>query len=374
MNVAINLLFMGEQAGGIGRYSRELIRAMLTVEPETRITCLVARDAPADLRHEPWAGDVRWRRVPFAMASRPPFHVAFQLAGMPGALPRDVEVLHSPANIGPLRCRVPAVMTLHDLVWIHHPAEWEDVETARRMRRVAVRCARRADRVIAISRAAGDDLVSTIALDPERVDVVPLGANPEPGAEPTPEPELRARLGLGERPIVLCVSQKRPYKNQTALVRALVELPEAALVCPGTPTAYEAEIRALATELGVADRVHLPTWVSEADLEGLYRAAACFALPTLFEGFGLPIVEAMARGVPVACSDVWSLPELAGDACLLFDPRDQAAVTAAVRRLLEDRELAARLAERGRERAREFSWERTARGTLESYGRAITRS
>lgn len=374
MNVVLNLLFMGEHAGGIGRYSRELVRAMLSVAPETRITCLVARDAPADLREEPWAGEVRFRRVPFAMASRRPFHVAFQLAGLPGALPRDADVLHSPANIGPLRCRVPAVMTLHDLVWIHHPAEWEDLETARRMRRVAVRCARRADRVIAISRAAGDDLVRTIGLDPARVDVVPLGANPEPAAEPTPEPELRARLGLGARPLVLCISQKRPYKNQAALVRALPELDGVALVCPGTPTAYEAELRALASELGVSDRVHLPEWVSEADLEGLYRAAACFALPTLFEGFGLPVVEAMARGVPVACSDVWSLPELAGDACLLFDPRDQAAVTGAVRRLLSDATLAGRLAAAGPVRAREFTWEQTARGTLESYRRAIARS
>ena len=373
LTVAFNLLFMGEQAGGIGRYSRELVRAMLAVEPDTRIVCLVGRDAPADLREEPWADSVRFRRLPFAMASRPPFHVAYQLAGLPGAL-RGVDVLHSPANIGPLRCGVPAVMTLHDLVWIHHPAEWEDERTAARMRRVAVRCAHRADRVIAISRAAGEDLVETIGLDRTRVDVVPLGASPGPGAPPTPEPELRARLGLGERPLVLCISQKRPYKNQEALVRALPELHDAALVCPGAATPYEARLRAVAEELGVSDRVHLPEWVSEADLEGLYRAASCFALPTLFEGFGLPVVEAMARGVPVACSDVWSLPELAGDACLLFDPRDQAAVTGAVRRLLSDRALTERLGAAGRERAREFTWERTARGTLESYRRAITRS
>lgn len=371
LTVAMNLLFLGEQAGGIGRYARELIGAILTVEPATRLSCIVARDAPADLRDEPWAGEVRFVRAPLAMGSRPPLHVAFQLAGLPGAV-READVVHSPANIGPLRSpRVPAVLTLHDLVWIHHPGDWEDARSAARMRQVAVRSARRADRVIAISRAAGEDFAQTIQLDPARVDVVPHGVRAQPTAAPTPEAELRARLGLGAGPVVLCVSQKRPYKNQEALVRALPELGDAVLVCPGAPTPYEARLRELAGELGVGDRVVLPGWVSEAELEGLYRAATCFALPTLFEGFGLPVLEAMARGVPVASSNVWSLPEVAGGAALLFDPRDQAAVTTAVRRLLTDPELAARLSVQGRERAREHSWERTAHGTLASYRRAI---
>lgn len=373
LRVAMNFLFMGEAAGGIGRYARELTGALLRVEPGTRIVCVVGRDAPADLREEPWAGDVEWLRVPLAMGIRPPFHVAFQLAGLPlPGLRRRVDVIHSPANVGPLVSpRVPAVTTLHDLVWFHFPEEWEDLRTARRVRRIAVRCARRADRVLAISETSRDDFLRTIALDPRRVDVAPLGARLEPAAEPTPEPELRRQLELAARPIVLCVSQKRPYKNQAALVRALPQLGDAALVLPGAPTAYEGELRALAARLGVADRVRLLDWVSDADLEGLYRAAACFALPTRFEGFGLPVIEAMARGVPVACSNAWSLPEVAGDGALLFDPDDDAAVAAAVRRLLDDRDYARRLAERGRERARGFGWERTAEATLASYRRAI---
>jgi glycosyltransferase involved in cell wall biosynthesis len=171
---------------------------------------------------------------------------------------------------------------------------------------------------------------------------------------------------------VLCVAQKRPYKNLGVLIRALPELPvESVLVVPGAPTPYEAELRALATELGVENRVRFPAWVSETELEALYRLASCFVLPSLIEGFGLPVVEAMARDVPVACSDRPALPEVAGDAAVYFDPEDQAEVTAAIRRLLEDFALRETLVARGRERARLFTWERTAEATLASYRRAV---
>jgi alpha-1,3-rhamnosyl/mannosyltransferase len=141
----------------------------------------------------------------------------------------------------------------------------------------------------------------------------------------------------------------------------------AQLVLPGAPTEYENELRSLAENLGVADRVRFPAWVSDAELEALYASATCFVLPSLIEGFGLPVLEAMARGVPVACSDRPALPEVVGDAALLFDPTDQAAVTDAVRRLLTDKELRESLSARGLERARQFSWRRTAEATLASY-------
>jgi glycosyltransferase involved in cell wall biosynthesis len=145
------------------------------------------------------------------------------------------------------------------------------------------------------------------------------------------------------------------------------------LVLAGPPGDDEPRLRALAADLGVAERVRFADWVADEDLNALYSCAACFALPSLIEGFGLPVLEAMAHGTPVACSDRWSLPEVAGDAALLFDPDDQAAVTGALRRLLEDRELAQQLGRRGVERAREFTWERTARGTLAAYQRALSR-
>ena len=168
--------------------------------------------------------------------------------------------------------------------------------------------------------------------------MVPQGVRDDIAASATPEPELRARLGLGSGPVVLCVAQKRRHKNLEALVRALalLERDDVRLVIPGRPTAYEFELRELHSRAR-GGRSRAPARLGrEEALEGLYRAAACFALPSLMEGFGLPILEAMARELPVACSNRSALSEVAGDAAALFDPEDPAAIAAAVGRILGD--------------------------------------
>jgi glycosyltransferase involved in cell wall biosynthesis len=173
---------------------------------------------------------------------------------------------------------------------------------------------------------------------------------------------------------VLSIAQKRTYKRLDALIRALPELPgEPVLVLGGPSGDDEPRLRALADELRVAERVRFLDWIEDADLTALYRHATCFCLPSQIEGFGLPVLEAMAHGTPVACSDRWALPEVAGDAALLFDPDDQPAITTALTQLLDDRALADRLGRAGLERARGFTWERTARATLASYERALGR-
>ena len=143
------------------------------------------------------------------------------------------------------------------------------------------------------------------------------------------------------------------------------------VVVPGYSTWHEAELRAHAVALGIEGDVRFPGWVSAEELEGLYGVARCFVLPSLYEGFGLPVLEAMSRGVPVACSDRSSLPEVAGDAALLFDPSSPRAIAGALERLLGDDGLVASLREAGRAQAARFSWEATARGVLASYSRAL---
>jgi glycosyltransferase involved in cell wall biosynthesis len=187
--------------------------------------------------------------------------------------------------------------------------------------------------------------------------------------------EVRARFDLGERRVLLSLSAKRPHKNLAALIGALALIPAARrplLVLPGYATWYEQQLRERAAGLGVGEDVCFLNWVSGPELEGLWALAHAFVFPSLYEGFGLPVLEAMARGVPVACSHASSLPEVAGDAALLFDPEDERAIADAIERLLSDRGEAERLVARGRERARLFTWERTARLTLESYGRALS--
>lgn len=192
---------------------------------------------------------------------------------------------------------------------------------------------------------------------------------------------MRERLGLREGPLVLCVAAKRRHKNLDGLIRAMTHLRERSengrrplLVLPGSPTSYEGELRELAVEVGVEQDVAFPGWISDDELEWLYAQASCFVLPSFQEGFGLPVLEAMARGVPVACSDTSSLPEVAGDAALYFDPCDEWEMAAQVQRLLFDRGLAEELIARGHMRCEQFTWRRTAELTLRSYRRAIVNS
>jgi glycosyltransferase involved in cell wall biosynthesis len=171
------------------------------------------------------------------------------------------------------------------------------------------------------------------------------------------------------------VSARRPHKNLLRLLEAFARVdaqPAPVLVLPGYPTPFEGEIRTKAGSLGIADRVRILDWVADEDLEGLYRAADCFVFPSLAEGFGLPVLEAMARGVPVACSNASSLPEVAGDAARYFDPLRVSEIAGSIAELLENAELRDRLIQAGRRRAERFSWERTARETAASYDRSWT--
>jgi glycosyltransferase involved in cell wall biosynthesis len=378
LSVGLDLTQLIDTSGGQGRYARELIRAMLAVEPETRLTLFVSAEAPADLWREDWADGVGWVRVPLRVSGGPPGGFALLMAwrwlGIGAvAAARRLDVIHGVANVAPLVAPgVARVVTLLDLIWIHHPEALEPAANAG-MRRIAPRSARAADRVIAISEAARADLIRTLRLPAARVDVTRLGIRPSNGSAATPEPDLRERLGIGPGPVVLCVAQKRLHKNLARLVAALAEVDQdrAQLALVGQATPHEQELRSLADELGLSGRVHFPGWLSEEELEGLYRASSCFVLPSLEEGFGLPVLEAMQRDVPVACSNVSSLPEVAGDAAVLFDPLDPGDIARAIGSILRDDALRSELVRRGGERCRLFTWEATARATLVSYRRAL---
>jgi glycosyltransferase involved in cell wall biosynthesis len=231
--------------------------------------------------------------------------------------------------------------------------------------------ARRADRVIAISHSAAAEIVEVVGLPAKRIDVIHLGGRP-PGPA-TDEGELRRRLELGDAPVVLSVSARRPHKNLPRLLEAFARTrPPAMLVLPGYSTPFENDLTRLAGRLDVTERVRFLGWVSDPDLEGLYAAAACFVFPSLAEGFGLPVLEAMQRSVPVACSNTSSIPEIADGAARYFDPHSIGEIETAMNELLTDAALARRLAEAGAERAKAFSWERAAAQTLASYERALT--
>ena len=373
LRVGLNLIFLGARAGGAGRYARELPGALLEVEPATEIELFVSRDAPASLREEPWAKDVRWTTLPIRLTG-PPTHVPAEYLALSAlAAARRLDVMHSPANTGPTRTpRVASVVSLLDLIWLHRPEEWEaSPRVHRTMRRRVSRAVAGADRIFAISQAASEDIQDTLGVPGGRITVTPLGTRVAEVPPMSPQ-EVRAWLDLGDKRVVLCLAQKRPYKNLRCLIGALPALdPDVALVLPGSPTPYERELRDYASQLGVIDRVRFPEWLSDEQVEGVYACAEVFVLPSLIEGFGLPVVEAMLRGVPLACSNIPALAEVSGGTALTFDPHRQEEVTAAIGRLLDDRPLAKRLAERGRAWAAGFTWRRTAEATLEGYRLAV---
>lgn len=370
----MNLVALGEQGGGVSGYARGLIGGLLTVRPDLRVELFTARDAPAWLADEPWAGDVAVTRLPVRVGT-PPWHIPAQLVALPAvALRRKLDVVHGVVSVAPVRIpRLPSVATIHDLIWLELP---DQVQMPGRLRAtwrmLTGLSARHADRVLTGSEAAREQVVRAFGVDRRRIDVTPYAVPAAPAVEPTPEARLRATLALGDARVLLYPAQKLPYKNHAVLLEALPDLPpDVVLVLPGAPTPYEANLRSRARSVGVADRVRFPGWVSEGDLLGLYRLAAGVVIPSLMEGFGIPVLEAMREGVPVACSDRSALREVAGDAALLFDPTDARTVSAAAARLLADPALAAGLRRRGLARQAAFSWRRTAESTLDAYERVL---
>jgi glycosyltransferase involved in cell wall biosynthesis len=371
-HLGLNAVFLQRRMGGIETYVRELLPALLELRPGLRISVFVTSAGREVLAGEPWVGDVdlvthRLLDLPFAKALS-----ELTLVGRLAA-ERGADVVHSVAMIGPVRSRVPSVITIPDVTWLRDRHSVPAI--TRLLWRTAVPLgARHARRVIVLSDAAAGEIAEDLGIPRARIDVVPLGPGTLPTVAPRGEDELRRRLALGRGPILLAVSALSSHKNVGAVVEAMPHLRRASadvvLVVPGNPTPYGEELARRARARGVGDAVVFPGWVDAADLEGLYRAASCFVFPSLREGFGLPVLEAMARGVPVACSNRSAVPEVAGDAALYFAPDRPEEIADAVARILRDPQLARDLAERGHQRARLFTWARTAEETLAVYERA----
>jgi glycosyltransferase involved in cell wall biosynthesis len=369
--IGINAVFLEPRMGGLDTYVRALVPELVRLAPEVRFSVFCSPGGREYLRREGWGDSVALIAPP--LLGRRGLKAIGELTVLGAIAGRRVDLLHSVAMTAPLRTRAVSVVTLADVTWIVAPDPGE-AGTTRLWRAVVPPVARRADRLIALSQAGAEHVVQYLRVPRERIDVVALAPGTSDLATPTPAAELRARLGLGEGPVVLSVAAKKVHKNLRRLIEAMVAVverrPDAVLVLPGNPTPHERELRELAAQLGIAASVAFPAYVDDADLEGLYAISACFVFASINEGFGIPILEAMRRGVPVACSRASALPEVAGDAARYFDPYDVQDIAGALLELLADRRLADLLVARGRERQATFTWEATARGTLESYARA----
>lgn len=371
--IGLNLLFLvpGE-TGGMETYARRLVPALATTAPELELVAFVGREARERLGPEPFGAGVSAVDVGSPTASRLR-RVAVEQVVVPRLVRRErIDLLHSLGTTAPARPGCASVVTIHDVIYATHP-EAHTGAMRLGLRVLVPLAARSADRIITPSESAKRDVAARLGVPAERIDPIHSAGGLPPGPA-TPEEDLRRRYGLGDAPLVLSVSARRPHKNLVRLLEAFARVrhePAPLLVLPGYRTAFEGEVQGAVVRLGLEERVRTLGWVPDEDLEGLYAAAACFVFPSLAEGFGQPVLEAMERGVPVATSDASSLPEVGNDAVLYFDPLDVAAIADAIQTLLADRSIAERLAAAGRARAREFSWERTARATIEVYRRAF---
>jgi glycosyltransferase involved in cell wall biosynthesis len=373
VHVGLNALHLvPAETGGSELYARRLVEALAKTGPGVRLTVFASRLAIPSLVQEHWPNNVDVVGLAFDARSRPRRVLAEQTL-LPRELNRtNVDVLHNLFTTAPTVPPVPQVTTILDVIYKRFPMTHAGLR-GRGLAALTWLAARRSDRVITISEAARTDIVRFLDVSADRVDVT----YPGPALRTTglvAESRIRRDLELGDSPIVLTLSAKRPHKNLERLFEAFMEVrthPAPVLVVPGYSTFHEDALRERVNDLGAGDRIRFAGWLDDDLLDGLYRAAACFVFPSLAEGFGLPVLDALVRGTPVASSNATSLPEVAGDAALYFEPTDTGAIAAAMQRLLEDLGLRERLRVAGPEQAKKFSWERTAEQTLAGYERAI---
>lgn len=371
--------------GGVGRYVDGLLGA------------LSARPSMAGQHPEGWAGEVelvvaalrtdveRYSRMlpgvevvaaPAAVAHRPA-RLAWEQTGLP-LLAQQVgaEVLHSPYYTCPLRAACPVTVTVHDATFFTEPEHYD--KSRRTFFRSAIKTSlRRAARVIVPSKATRDELIRLLEADPTRIDVAYHGVDHAAFHPPTDEEKarVRARLGLGHQSYIAFLGAKEPRKNVPNLIRgwvaAVEERPEPPALVVAGGQGHDDEIDSAAAEVPVHLRLLRPGYLRAADLPGFLGGALVAAYPSYGEGFGLPILEAMACGTPVLTTPRLSLPEVGGDA-VAYTSEGPDAIAADLAALLDDEPRRLALAKAGQDRAKEFTWESSAEVHLAAWSRAAS--
>ena len=364
-----------EQGGGIGRYVRELVAALARQDSDTRYHLFVAGSSSqrsvqlgSNFVWKPTRLSPRWLARLWHRA-----HIPVPVEIFVGG----VDLYHATDFVLPptLPC-TKALLTVHDLSYVRVP-EAASPGLKAYLDRVVPASVARADFVVADSQATKDDLIDLYRVSESKVSVLLSGVDSRFRREKDAKVLLttRTRYKIGMSPYIFSVGTVQPRKNYGRLIQALALLRVSGydidLVIAGGRGWLEDPIYATINTTGMQDHVHFIGFADEADLPALYSAAYCCALPSLYEGFGLPILEAMACGTPVITSNISSLPEVAGDAAITVDPYNLDAITDAIKHLLDDTSLYQAYVQKGYERAKQFTWDNSARQLREIYAKLL---
>ncbi len=375
MRIGIDYTAALKQSGGIGRYTRGLVTTVAGLDRQNQYTLMVTPDAPlADLGvFRPYANFTselyplpeRWLTIAWHR-----FYLPAPVEWFTGPL----DLFHSPNFILPPVRRARTLLTVHDLSFIRHP-QGAVPRLRRWLEKVVPASLARADHILADSASTRQDLAEIYGVEPARVTVVGAGVEERfrPIADPTILAAVRRRYNLPpDEKIILGLGTLEPRKNFSGLIRAFSESPVRAshhlAIAGGKGWLYD-DIFATAAASPVADRIHFLGFVADADLPALYSLADVFAYPSHYEGFGIPVIEAMACGVPVVCADNSCLPEVAGQSALQVTATDIPALAGALHRLATDPELRRQAIGAGFRQAATYSWPAAAGRLLDVYGR-----
>lgn len=361
--VLVDLLSYTGTKGGMETYTRELYRAMGGVARDWEFLGYVSREgAQLDLSWFPG------RILPSGISGENRFHWAWgELTQVSrAARAEQADLIHSPATLGPRRSSMPTVVTMHDMLYWSHPQYMSTPLYTRPVRWMEKAAASNAARVVTISPDSAAEIQKYLGVPDDRLDVIPLA-----GGDP---PALDRSRSAAEAPLILAMGNRRPHKNWKALVHAI------SLIAPQkrprlviTGGRGDDPLLPLVESLGVSEHVTLEGWVSDDRVLDLYERATALAIPSYAEGFSLPALESMAAGIPTLLSDIGVHRFVAGGAAAYFAPDDHAGLARLIERVIEDPDLRDRLVRAGRARAAEFTWERTARETLDSFRAALSR-
>ena len=352
---------------GIGRYMQCLVEAVLAQESEHDFLLIL----PPDGQEMISTGGRSAERL----CCSAKYYSLREQAELPRILrTHKIDLLHSPHFMLPLVRPCSAVVTLHDVIYLACKQDLPSPAGRLYYQLMTAATVRMADRIITVSEFSKSDIVRRLSTDPDKIEVIYSGISPafQRIAESALLEEVRRRYGIS-REFVLYAGIFKPRKNHAGLLRAFQELRangvDAELVIAGPMNGGEAALKSLACELKIAEAVKLTGSVSDSELCALYSAARVYACPSLYEGFGFTVLEAMACGTPVVCSRETSLPEVAGDAALYADARNPCELAQALSLAFTDDSLRAEMVEKGYRNCQRFDWDKAAAHTLAVYER-----